>query len=282
MARKNASQNMVAALAEVREIEIDPAIIAAAEAEAAAEQEQALETVEVQEAEVEGVALAEAEAVDATETEAAGDETDMPSFDELLLAQGEEAVEVMVHAIAKQIDIRAAQEAADHPDNESIQKNLKNARAKLVTKRAARVLLACNVEPTFINRSVHEGSFFNVYGLGKLADIVKGLTDEGLTNAINVALIKSLFNCEKAKVAFTHEVAKAAASNKIPVDFTIRQHLVRHTVSASTASTQTSSTMHALQALGIVKATGSGRNPTYIVQESPVTKKLREVALKAA
>ena len=61
----------------------------------------------------------------------------------------------------------------------------------------------------------------------------------------------------------------------------IRKVLIRHTVSASTAPTQASSTMQALATLGVVKAEGSTRNPVYKLTNHPVVEKL-EVLLKAA
>ncbi|AWV14862.1 hypothetical protein A3862_04550 [Methylobacterium sp. XJLW] len=57
----------------------------------------------------------------------------------------------------------------------------------------------------------------------------------------------------------------------------IRKHLLRHTVSASTAPTQASSTMQALETLGIVRREGSARNSTFHLTEAPVTQQLEAV-----
>jgi ABC-type microcin C transport system duplicated ATPase subunit YejF len=54
-------------------------------------------------------------------------------------------------------------------------------------------------------------------------------------------------------------------------------HLVRHTVSASTAPTQASSTMQALETLGVVKRSGSGKNPVFEVVDGPLTRKIEEL-----
>lgn len=152
----------------------------------------------------------------------------------------------------------------------------------MITLRAASVTLACNVDPAILNRSLHEGSRYNVYAIGKLADAIFALSGGQVSNAINNAVMRSLFRFRAAGKTFTGEMAKAAASDKIRVDAAVREHLVRHTVSASTAPTQASSTMQALETLGIVKRTGGTKNPTYELTDSPVVRKLEEVLAKAA
>ncbi|WP_372708705.1 hypothetical protein, partial [Klebsiella pneumoniae] len=141
-------------------------------------------------------------------------------------------------------------------------------------KDTSRVMLAAQVDPSFINRTLHDGSCYNVYAIDKVADAVKGLADGVVSNAINRACMVSLFNMRKAGLPFTGEVAKACASDKHPIDLAIRKHLVRHTVSASTAPTQASSTMQALETLGIVKREGSSRNPTFTLTDAPIVQRL--------
>jgi hypothetical protein len=203
-------------------------------------------------------------------------------FEEILASYEDALVTAMAHKIAAEVDARAVFEDEKNPENTSIQRTLKKVRSELVTKRAARVMLATGVEPNFINRVLHDGSRYNVYALGKYADLVRSLVDgHGLNNAINNAVAKSLFRCKNAGIAFTGEVAKAAASDKIRLDATIAKTLVRHTVSSSTAPTQASSTMSALQTLGVVKIEGSSRNPTYRVTENPISNFLEAKLLTA-
>lgn len=208
---------------------------------------------------------------------------DIPTaYDELLATIKPEEIDEMVTWIADEIDTRADFEERKNPENSNIQRTLKKAREQLVTKRAAKVLIAANVDPAFINRTLHDGARYNVYALGKLADVVYAITDKGvLGNAINRACMKSLFACRAAGFTFNLETAKAAASDKVQIDAAIRKVLVRHTVSSSTAPTQASSTMQALATLGVVRAEGSTRNPTYKLTGHPVVEKL-EVMLKAA
>jgi hypothetical protein len=197
-------------------------------------------------------------------------------FQEIVAALDPENVMTMAHSIAKQIDERVEFQRVKAPDgNASIERTLLAARKELATLRGAKVLMASNVTPDFINRTLHDGSRYNVYAFGKLADIARSLI-EGVTlsNAINNAVVKSLFRCKKAGVGFTLEIAKAAASDKIRIDPTLSKHLIRHTVSASTAPTQASSTMQALETLGVVRIDGSRRSPTYSVTNSPIAQAL--------
>jgi hypothetical protein len=206
-----------------------------------------------------------------------------PAWADVVASFDDEVVTETVVAIADQVDARDAFENLKDPDNVSIKRTLKKVRSQLVTKRAARVLLASNQTPAFINRVLHDGSRYNVYALGKLADIVFGVTDGAVSNAINLACMKSLFRFKRQGLVFTGEMAKAAASDKLRVaDLAAQKALIRHTVSASTAPTQASSTMQALETLGVVIRQGSTKNPTFEVRDTPLAKKLETMLLDAA
>jgi len=183
----------------------------------------------------------------------------------------------MAQKVAKGFDDRATYEKTKNPNNERIHKSLDKTRAKLTLPSAAAILIAAQVEPDFINRSVSEGSRFNVYAADKLADLVKGLRDGALTNKINIAICKSLFAFRAAGEKFTGEMAKAAACDKVKVSAAMQKILIRHTVDPGTMSTQTSSTMTALQTMGIVKNSGTFRAPVYELTDTPQTKRLQEV-----
>lgn len=183
----------------------------------------------------------------------------------------------MAHKVAKGFDDRAAYEKQKNPNNDRIHKNLDKARAKLVMPSAAAILIAAQVEPDFINRSQSEGSRYNVYAADKLTDLVKALRDGTLSNKVNIAVCKSLFSFRNAGEKFTGEMAKAAVCDKVKVSAAMQKILIRHTVDPGTMSTQTSSTMTALQTIGIVKNTGSFRAPVYELTDTPATKRLEQV-----
>ncbi len=175
------------------------------------------------------------------------------------------------------IDDRQSFEDLKDPDNANIHRTLKKVRGSLERAFAAKVMVAANQDPNFINRVLMDGSCYNVYAIGKYADLVDALAGTGMRNAINIAVTRSLFAFAKAGLEFNGEMAKAAASDKIRVSAEVQRHLIRHTVSASTAPTQASSTMQALQTLGIVAIDGSRKNPKYKLLDNAVTDRLREV-----
>lgn len=206
----------------------------------------------------------------------AGQATDAP-FASLTDSYTDEVKLEMAQKIAKGFDDRSAYEKTKNPNNERIQKTLDKTRAKLAMPSAAAVLLATQVHPDFINRSISEGSRYNVYAADKMADLVRGLRDGALTNKINIAIAKSLFAFKKAGEAFTGEMAKAAACDKVKVTREQQKLLTRHTIDPGTMSTQTSSTMTALISMGIVQNKGTFRAPIYELINSPQTARLEQV-----
>lgn len=197
-------------------------------------------------------------------------------FQATLAAISDEDATVMAHRAVKAIDERADFEHVKDPDNTKIQGTLKKVRATLTSLDAARVLIATNVDPVVFNRVIHEGARYNVYAMGKLADAIRGVSVGAVSNAINLACMKSLFRFRAAGAVFTHDMAKCAASDKIRVERAVNEMLVRHTVSASTAPTQASSTMQALETLGIVARTGGGKNPTFTLTANPIVDRLQK------
>ena len=206
------------------------------------------------------------------------DEEEAPAdLDVLIEAVEKTQANVFVTKIAASLDERADFETTKNADNLNIQRSIAKARKMLVTLRAAKMLIAVNCDTTFLNRSVHDGSRYNVYAYGKLGDIVYGVTGGQIANAINIAVMKSLFAFNKAGATFDLECAKGAASKQysLKIAASLRKLLICHTVSTSTAPTQASSTMQALVTLGVVKSNGSGKNPVYAVLDTPLTRKLQ-------
>lgn len=160
--------------------------------------------------------------------------------------------------------------------------NLEAAATKMATIGTAAIFAAINVDPAFINREVATGSRFNVYGLQKVNDVVTGLGAGILQNAINRSILMSMFNFRAAGVPFTGNAALGAVSDKIKVDRAISKHLVRHTVSQSTASTQKSSSMNALEVLGIVTSNKlRGDAEVFTLTDTPQTRRLEKVLMAA-
>lgn len=160
--------------------------------------------------------------------------------------------------------------------------NLEATEKRLATIGAAAIFCAIDIDPSFINREVSTGSRFNVYALQKVQDIMAALGGAFLTNKINRAIIESMFNFKDAGIPFTGNAALAAVSDKVKADRAIAKHLVRHTVSANTASTQKSSTMVALSTLGIVTNSGAKGSEVWHLTDTPQTRRLEEIVRRAA
>jgi hypothetical protein len=161
--------------------------------------------------------------------------------------------------------------------------NLEAAQKKMANPGTAAIFCAIDIDPAFINREISAGSKFNVYGLQKVNDLVTGIGAGIIQNAINRAVLISMFNFKKAGVAFTGEAALAAVSDKIKVDKAIAKHLTRYTVSANTASTQKSSTMNALETLGIVSSNKlRGNAEVFSLTDTPQTRRLEEALMAIA
>lgn len=196
------------------------------------------------------------------------------SLEELIKAVTEDMRTAMLVSVEAQFDDRAAYERAVNPSNGTIQDKLKGYRTRMAKPGIAGIMIATKIDEAFLNRSISEGKRFNIYAIDKMNDLLHGLNSGHFKNAINIAVMKSLFKFRAAGMPFTGLAAQACASDKVKVDRAMQQHLVRHTVAAGTAPTQSSSTMNALQVLGVVKNTASVKHPVWVLTETPVTQKL--------
>lgn len=196
------------------------------------------------------------------------------SFEDLVSKVDDQSRAQMIERLNAQFDIRVAFEKAKNGFNEKIQDTIKKERAKMCRPGLAAILLAAEVNESFINREMQTGKRFNVYAYGKLNDVIYGLSSGHFHNAINGAIIRSMIKCRNAGVPFNGLLAQAAASDKVKIDKALETNMVRHTVSAATAPTQTSSTMNALEVLGIVKNAGTEKFPIYNLTDAPITKRL--------
>lgn len=176
---------------------------------------------------------------------------------------------------------RQAFETLHNAANDSIQDKLKTENKRMALPGIAGLMVATHIDANIINREINAGKRFNIYAIGKLTDILHGLNSGHFKNAINIAVMKSMFKFRAAGLKFDGIAVLGAASDKVKVDKAIAAVLVRHTVSASTAPTQSSSTMNALATIGAVVNRGSVKFPIWELTNAPVTKKL-EALMKAA
>ncbi len=245
-----------------------------------AELDQAVQILEASDQVTSAIEVIEAPAEAVEAPQAVTVPADASSWDKALSEISQDAIDLGVMSVAQAMDDRAAYELIGGSDN--IQRTLKKARAQLATKRATAAMLVAGFNEAQINRSVQGSKRYNVYALGKLADVLYGVSGGAINNAVNNAIMRSLFKMRRSAHAFTMDVAKAAVSDKIRLtNKAIENLLIRHTVSASTAPTQASSTMQALVDLGVVSRSGSEKNPIFALTDAPIVAKL-EAVLQAA
>lgn len=205
--------------------------------------------------------------------------TDIKKLSDLIAEVTDAQASDQMKALDKGFDDRAAFEATHNPSNTSIQDKLKGYRKKLVLPGIAALTLAAKVDPNFMNGSGNNANKrFNVYAIDKLADLLHGLNSGHIKNAINKAIVQSLFRFSDAGVPFTGHAAQGAVSANLKVEPGTAKLLVRHTAAPGTAPTQSSSTMNALMVLGAVKNIGSAKHPIYQLTDAPVVERLKEVA----
>lgn len=206
--------------------------------------------------------------------------TNTKTFADLVAAVSEKAMKARAEELASQFDARMTFENKERPSNMTIQSKLAKAKKHFQTWGMANYTIAADIDPGFVNRSVAEGKRFNVYAFDKLLDVLTGIGTKGvMSNAINIAILKSMVTCEANNVPFTGLIASGCASDKIKLaPAPINKLLTRHNVGATTAPTQTSSTMNALMIAGIVINVGQGRMPVYQLTQTAAANRVRELA----
>ncbi|MFA9261754.1 MAG: hypothetical protein ACEQSB_00140 [Undibacterium sp.] len=195
----------------------------------------------------------------------------------------QEQVETAANEIQKEFADRIVFENK-HGGSASKISSLEESFKRLTKDHAVKALIVTGTSPSFINKSAREGSRYNIYAIrDKIVDLCDALgQDKGvLANKVNLAVMRSMFAFRDSKVPFTGQCAIYATSDKIRIDKSLNALLTRHTVSANTAGTQASSTMSALQTMGIVKNAGTVKAAVYELTSAASVKHL-ETMLKAA
>lgn len=221
----------------------------------------------------------EAQATDEALNQAANQTTepDTRTYADLIADVTDGDIAAMQVNLAAAFADRASYERTSNPNNDNIQKTLTKVQKGHLAHGISKALKAVGVDPNYLNKSEVAGKRRNVYALEKLQDIIYGAQTGHFKNKINIAVMASLVKLEAAQIAFTGAVAKACASDKMPCEVHLKGLLSRHTVSEATASTQSSSTMTALEDLGVVINNGSQKFPLWSLTNTALTNRLREV-----
>lgn len=224
---------------------------------------------------------AEDQAEDRAENNAedrAQDQAEEARYEDLVAAVTEEQVAQTQAALQAAFAERARYEYEQNPANENIQRTIAKVQRGHLAHGISQAITAIGLDPNYVNGSEVSGKRRNVYALEKVQDLLYAAQTGQIKNRINNAILLSMYRCEERGLPFTGAVAKACASDKIAVDPAYRHVLVRHTVAESTASTQASSTMTALEDLNAVVNRGSARHGVWVFADTPIGRRLKAVA----
>jgi Sec-independent protein translocase protein TatA len=163
----------------------------------------------------------------------------------------------------QQFELDNASGNADAP----IVKKLASSRKSFSMPDTLRGMIELDLDPEFINGTLSKdgkGKRFNIYAIKKASQVVDFMLGKDKLPEVLSACLKSMVAFKASGEKFTEEFSKAAVSDKIRLaSSTGAKLLTRHNVDKATASTQASSNMRILQALGLVKNVGSARAPVY-------------------
>jgi uncharacterized protein YcfL len=153
-------------------------------------------------------------------------------------------------------DTRIAYEALKNVDNESIKSKLNAIRKTLTNEKIASVLIACSYDVANMNTQERVSNRRNVYAIQKEMNAAQFIAVAASLNHYSLAIFKTALALETATFALTHATARAACSVDVKTSVAAQQSIViknryaKH-IDASTASTQSSSSINALQALNV-------------------------------
>ena len=159
-------------------------------------------------------------------------------------------------ALLASIDARKAYENDKNASNDSIQKTLNAIRKTCEREAIASVMLASNVDSSFINKSERTSNRFNVYAAEKVANVAQAIAKAATLNHYSLAILRAASALKKAELKLTHADAVAACSLDVAHKDKSRAAIIKSSryakhVAANTASTQSSSSINALQAFSV-------------------------------
>jgi hypothetical protein len=164
-------------------------------------------------------------------------------------------------------EARKAYEASKNADNASIQIKLDDM-IKLLSDDVISVFAKANVKADFINRAERSTSRTNVYCAQKVINIARAILRVQALNHFSRAIFSTCVALNNAALEMTHDDAESACSLSVKTSAERESLVVKYAqhVAANTASTQSSSSINALQFFNVLSEMRDARNKTaYIV-----------------
>ncbi|MCP1540091.1 hypothetical protein [Methylorubrum extorquens] len=181
-------------------------------------------------------------------------------------------------ALQTSISARAAYEKAQNTDNDNIQKTLSNLAKDFSHEAVVSVMHTANVNADFINRHERKNKRFNVYAAQKVANIARSAAQADTLNNYTRCVFLTALKLTKEKLSMTHADAQASLCSDLRCDAHKSAHIVRYarSIAASTADTQSSSSINALQMFDVLKETRDDKNEVAYTlnKDAPTTKRL--------
>ncbi|SER26744.1 hypothetical protein SAMN05216548_11434 [Faunimonas pinastri] len=175
-------------------------------------------------------------------------------------------------------DARATYESAKNSENTSMQNTLATMKKSVDHDAIASIMLAANVDATFINRAERSNARFNVYASEKVINVARACASAAQLNHYTRAILLTAQAFQNAELRMTHKDAISACSMSCKSDAKREKIIVKYMkhVAANTASTQSSSSINALQMFDVLRETRDESNAIcYTLNtESDVTKAL--------
>lgn len=172
--------------------------------------------------------------------------------------------EYQVSAIAA-IDARADYETAKNADNDSIAKHFNVLRKSVNVAVVAERMMLCNVNADYINRQERSNNRYNVYAALKVDNAICASLNSVALNHYSLAILRAALALEANELTLTHKDAVAACSESVKHSDSKREKIIKSVryakhVAANTASTQSSSSINALQTCNVLTETRDASN----------------------
>ena len=187
-----------------------------------------------------------------------------------------------IDALNVAFDARADFERSKAKDDSSnIHKTLAKLRKNVTRESVASFFMSHNIDSQLINRAIRADSRINVYAYEKIENVASAALKSEALNHYSVAILKSALSLESHDSALTFDDAKAACSADSKLKDAKRDKMIKRysrVVAASTASTQSSSSLEALCAFDVLKRSRNSEGETVFIvnAENDVTKALLE------
>jgi hypothetical protein len=168
-----------------------------------------------------------------------------------------------VDLIVASFDRRAAYELDKNSDNDSMQKTLADMRKTVSHNAIASIMSVANVDADFINKSERVSARFNVYSAEKVINVAQSVARVRALNHYTRAILATCVKLAANDTLLTHDDAQSACSLSVKSKDAKREKLIvkyqKH-VSKSTADTQSSSSINALQMYNVLIETRDASN----------------------